>query len=194
MDESALIPANSPSFEYVYVANQRCDCGGVFATVRQELCGSPSSPVDRIVGCCETCGAERTFDFDVHSFFGQFEKYSHFHQTDDRFREAMAHVRAGRLAEAEAALRRVVDPEEGEPAFAWGRHHLGMVLLRQERPDEAVVHLEQAQALQPLEPDIYEGLAQAYSAVGRGAEATACFQRAEELRMRFADPPPSQGG
>ena len=30
MDETDLIPANSPSFEYVYVANQRCECGRTF--------------------------------------------------------------------------------------------------------------------------------------------------------------------
>ncbi len=48
---------------------------------------------------------------------GDFEKYSRFHRTDGRFREAMAHLRAGRLAEAEAALQQVVDPEEREPAF-----------------------------------------------------------------------------
>ena len=105
-----LIVANSPAFEYVYVANQRCACGGHFAVVCQEL---RAGPVDRLTGRCELCGEETAFDFDIGSFFGQFEKYSRFHQTDDRFREAMAHIHAGRWGEAEAALQQAVDEEEG---------------------------------------------------------------------------------
>jgi len=181
-----LIPANSIAFEYVYVANQRCDCGGYFAAARQEL---RAGPVDRLTGRCESCGAERAFDFDVSSFFGQFEKYARFHQTEDRFRAAMGHLRAGRLAEAEADLRLVLDPEEGEPAFAWAHYHLGRVLLMQDRPDEALAHLERAAAIQPLEPDIYEGLAQACRAAGREAEAEGHLRRAGELRARFAAAP-----
>ena len=150
MDETDLIPANSPSFEYVYVANQRCECGRTFRAVRQELRAGPSGPVDRIVACCEGCGSERAFDFGIASFFGQFERYSRFGQTDDRFREAMVLLSEGHLAEAEAALRQVVVPEEGEPAFAWAHYHLGMILLAQRRWEEARVHLERATAIQPL--------------------------------------------
>jgi len=185
MSENELIPINSPSFEYVYVANQRCACGGSFAVVRQELHTSPSGPVDRIVARCETCGEERAFDFDIGSFFGRFEEYSRFHQTDDHFREAMRRVRAGQLPQAEAALRQVVDPEEGEPAFAWGHYHLGMVLLLQGRLDEAVACLERAAALQPLEPDIHRGLGRAYRAAGRETNGIACSRRAEELQARI---------
>jgi tetratricopeptide (TPR) repeat protein len=185
MENSSTIPANSPAFEYVYVANQRCDCGGYFAAVRQELHTPTSGPVDRLVARCGSCGAERAFDFDISSFFGQFEKYGRFHKTDDRFREAIGCLRAGRLAEAAAALRQVVDPEEGEPAFAWGHYHLGMILLLQHRPEEALTHLERAVAIQPLEPDIHEGLGRAHRAVGQETEAQGHFHRAGELRARF---------
>jgi len=154
-----LIPANSPAFEYVYVANQRCECGGYFAAVRQELRTPPSGPVDRITGRCQACQAERIFDFDIRSFFGQFERYDRFRQTDAHFKEAMACIRQGQWAEAEAALHRVVDPEEGEPAFAWGYYHLGRVLYMQGRVDEARACLERAAEIQPLELDIQEVLA-----------------------------------
>jgi len=180
-----LIPANSPGFEYVYVANQRCECGGYFATVSQELRNPPSGPVDRLRARCESCGAERAFDFDIGSFFGQFERYGRFQQTEDRFREAMAHLRAGRLAEAEAALRVVVDPQEGEPAFAWGYYHLGRVLLMRGRAEEAVEALERAASIQPLEPDIYEALSRACRAAGRKEDAEAHLRQAEALRTRF---------
>ncbi len=191
--QEGLIPVNSVTFEYVYVANQRCECGGYFATVSQELHISPSGPVDRLKARCESCGVERTFDFDISSFFGQLEKYGHFRLVDDCFRQAMLHLRAGRLGEAEAALRRVVDPEEGEPAFAWGYYHLGMVLLYQNRPEEALPYLERASALQPLEPDIHEGVGRAYQAAGFGREAEDRFRLVEKLRTRF-DLSPSSGG
>lgn len=186
MGERDLIAANSPSFEHVYVANQRCECGRAFRAVRQELRAGPSGPVDRIVAHCEGCGSERAFDFDIASFFGRFERYSRFGQTDDRFREAMVLLREGHLAEAEAALRQVVDPEEGEPAFAWAHYHLGMVLLAQSHWEEARVHLGRAAAIQPLEPEIQEGLARACRGMGRETEAQGHLERSAELCARFA--------
>ncbi len=179
------IRANSIGFEYVYVANQRCGCGGYFAVVSQALRMSPSGATDHLVARCEACGAERTFDFDISSFFGQFEKYDRFRQTEDRFREAMAYLRAGRLAEAEAALREVVDPEEGEPAFAWAYYHLGRVLLMRGRAAEAADVLEWAAAIQPLEPKIREALGKACRAAGRRAEAEAHLREARALQERF---------
>ncbi len=180
------IPVNSIEFEYVYVANQRCSCGGYFAAVRQELRQGPSGPVDHLIARCEGCGAERPFDFDIRSFFGQWEKYGRFRQTEERFREAMSQLRAGRLAEAERALRQVVDAEEGEPAFAWGHYHLGCVLLLEGQAEEAQFHLEQAVAIQPLEPDIHEALAHALQATGLAKAAQSHLQESVALRERFS--------
>ncbi len=185
MNDPDPIPANSPSFEYVYVANQHCACGGLLAIVRQELVNRPSGPLDRLVARCQACGAELTFEFDIASFFGQFEKYSRFHQTEDSFRQAMGHVRAGELAEAECALRRVVDAQEGEPAFAWGHYHLGRVLLLEQRAKEAITHLEWAVGIQPLEADIHEVLASAYQSVGRMEEADRHREQSASLRDRL---------
>ncbi|MGB9774942.1 MAG: tetratricopeptide repeat protein [Anaerolineae bacterium] len=183
----APIPVNSIEFEYVYVANQRCACGGYFAAVRQELRRGPAGPVDVLTARCEGCGAERTFEFDVGSFFGQWEKYGRFRKTDQWFREAMAHWSAGRLAEAEEALRQVVDAKEGEPAFAWGHYHLGRVLLLEERVEEARAHLERAAVIQPLEPDIREALARALEAMGEPEAAQAQRRESAALRARFPD-------
>lgn len=179
------IPANSPGFEFVYVANQRCECGGYFATVSQSLQGDPTHPTERVLARCEACGVERAFVFDISSFFGKFERYDRFQQTEETFRQAMAALRAGKPAEAEAALREVVDPEKGEPAFAWGHYHLGRVLLIRGRAKEAVAALEQAAAIQPLEPDIHRVLALALQAAGQKRRAQQHLRRAEELKAHF---------
>lgn len=181
------IPANSIEFEYVYVANQRCSCGGYFTVRSQELRQGPAGPLDHLIARCEACGAERAFDFDIHTFFGQWEKYGRFRETEEFFRAAMRHLRAGELGEAEAALRRVVDDEEGEPAFAWGHYHLGVVLLTEHRAEEALSYLERAVAIQPLEPDIHEALAIALEATGQGEAAEAHRRECADLRARFSE-------
>ncbi len=187
LDRSPMetIPVNSIEFEYVYVANQRCSCGGYLTAIRQELRQGPSGPVDHLIARCEGCGAEHAFDFDIRSFFGRWEKYGRFRQTDERFREAMSQLRAGRLAEAAAALRQVVDAGEGEPAFAWGHYHLGCILLLEGQAEEARTHLERAVAIQPLEPDIHEALAYALQAIGEEEAAQSHFQESAALRERF---------
>ena len=189
MDNPNPIPVNSLAFEYVYVANQRCDCGGFFKTNRQQLRGvSSSEPVDCLSALCGKCGAERDFDFDISSFFGQFDEYDRFQQVDDHFREAMLHVRAASFADAESKLRKVIDPQEGEPAFAWAHFHLGMALLMQGRTIEALEHLERALAIQPLEPDIHEGLGRACHEADRKDEAAVHFKECESLKIRFDEP------
>jgi tetratricopeptide (TPR) repeat protein len=158
MNEIQLVRSNSPSFEHVYVANQRCECGGYFATVKQELLNTPAGPVDRITGRCKVCEAERAFCFDISSFFGNFDRYAHFFEVDRRFKEAIAHIREGQMVDAEMLLRQIIDPDEGEPEFAWAYYQLGMVLIAQRRPEEAVVHFERAAEIQPLEERIQEAL------------------------------------
>lgn len=187
------IPTNSLAFEYVYVANQRCTCGGYYGVTCQRLGRGPSGPTDQLTGACQACGAERTFTFDISSFFGDFEKYNRFQQTDERFREAMVHIRAGELDQAAGLLRQVVDPEEGEPAFAWAHTHLGNVLLHLGDLEGAVAHLERAAAIQPLAPDIHEALGRVYQVTGRDEAAADQFRRARALRSEFADPREPQG-
>lgn len=188
-----LIPTNSLAFEYVYVANQRCTCGGYYRVTCQRLGRGPSGPTDQLTGACQACGAERTFTFDISSFFGDFEKYNRFQQTDERFREAMVHIRAGELDQAAGLLREVVDPEEGEPAFAWAHTHLGNVLLHLGDLEAAVAHLERAAEIQPLAPDIRETLGRAYQMAGREEAAEDQFHRARALRAEFAESREPQG-
>lgn len=185
MTEPRPIPVNSATFEYVYVANQRCECGGRYKVMRQELLTFEGMPVDRLAVVCTSCDQERHFEFDVSSFFGDFEKYGRYRETEAHFQQAVVHIQARDWPAAEEELRRVVDPEEGEPAFAWAHYHLGMVLLMQKRVAEALPHLEHAVAIQPLEADMHEGLGRVYRASGREADALSHFYQAQELRTRF---------
>ncbi|HEY8749448.1 MAG TPA: tetratricopeptide repeat protein, partial [Tepidisphaeraceae bacterium] len=59
---------------------------------------------------------------------------------------ARSHHRAGRLAEAEAAYRQIVN---SEPANAETLHLLGLALAGQRRPAEAIIEFRQAIALKP---------------------------------------------
>jgi tetratricopeptide (TPR) repeat protein len=186
MSKSDPTPANSVKFEYVYVANQRCECGGRFKVVSQELLGvSGGGPVDRVNAVCQACEEAVSFNFDISSFFGKFDEYDRFDHTEGLFREAMEHVRSGKWAEAEAALKRAVNPDEGEPAFAWAHYHLGMVLLMQNRPQEALSHLQRAAEIQPLEPDIEDGLGRAYQAAGQEQEAAKHFAARDAMQELY---------
>jgi len=192
MDNERPVRANSPAFEYVYVANQRCTCGGYFKAERQELRTLRSGPQDRLIARCQACGEECSFDFDIESFFGEFEKYSRFHQTDDRFREAMTSAQAGELTEAVEALRLVVDEEEGEPNFAWAHYHLGLMLSAQGQHQQALDHLRRAAEIQPSEPLIQQGLGEVLRETGQEEAAGEHLAYAAELRECFGEESPSK--
>jgi TolB-like protein/tetratricopeptide (TPR) repeat protein len=89
----------------------------------------------------------------------------------------VVYLRAGRLAETEAEVRRVL---EISPRFGFAHFELGLALLLQGRPNEAVTAFREA------DPDDgrYEGLAIAYFAMGQQGESDAMLQRAVEQDAR----------
>jgi len=91
-------------------------------------------------------------------------------------------VEQGRLAEAEAGLRRVV---AHAPAFADGYCNLGAVLRSQGRPAEAEVCLRQALAIAPEFPEALSNLGNTLNDLRRPAEAEALFRRAIVLDAGF---------
>lgn len=58
--------------EYWFIRRNHCSCGGTFDTVTQFLGSGAEGPVDVIETCCKSCGAERTFIFDISEFYTAF--------------------------------------------------------------------------------------------------------------------------
>src|SRR5207302_10512821 len=86
--------------------------------------------------------------------------------------EYLAWIQMGRahLPEADAAIRRLLDIR---PTYAWGHFMLGLVLLKSGNPQAALLEMQQEQQ----EVAQLAGLAMAYHALGRAADADAALAR-----------------
>src|SRR5262249_21131339 len=84
------------------------------------------------------------------------------------FNLGVERYQAGDLNGARDAFR---DAVAHDPKDAGARSWLGFVLLRQNRPDEAIPELEQAVALNPKNADAHNNLGNAYLAKGQAAKA-----------------------
>jgi len=70
-----LLPVNCVEEEYLYVAMQRCECGGAFEHDRQSLLKHGETACDELTVHCIQCSKPRTFVFDISAFFGKLENY-----------------------------------------------------------------------------------------------------------------------
>jgi len=70
-----MLPANCVEEEYLYVAMQRCPCGGTYEHDMQSLAKRGETPCDELNAHCLQCKKPRTFVFDISAFFGDIEKY-----------------------------------------------------------------------------------------------------------------------
>ncbi len=180
-----LIPANSFAFELLHIYAQRCECGGRYEVRTQHLLKANGLPIDRITAVCTRCGAERDFYFDAHTFYGAEEGTAErFAATEAALREGIEAINRGDFEEALQKMRRVVDPEEGEPAFGWGHYHLGMLLLVQGKRRAGYDEIRKAVALVPNEAEFHRGLAKAAELLGRAEEAAAEREKAARLQAR----------
>ena len=91
---------------------------------------------------------------------------------------------AGRLAEAEAAYRRIL---AADPDHAGALHLLGVIAFQGGRADLAIVHIGRAVALDPAVAPYHNNLGNALRALGRSGEAIPAFQAALRLRPAAAE-------
>lgn len=104
-------------------------------------------------------------------------------QRTDILATALAHLRAGRRAEAERLYRGVL---ESSPDDADALHYLGVIAHQAGRHDRACALIGRAAALRPEAADIRNNLGEAWRAAGHPGEAEQCFRRALELQPGYA--------
>jgi tetratricopeptide (TPR) repeat protein len=100
---------------------------------------------------------------------------------DETTRRAVAVMQSGRPGEAERILRDLLGKGPRVPAAL---HGLGLTLLQQRRPQEAIAPLEEA-ARQCADPVIETNLAIALDQCGRTADAVTWLQRATTRQPPF---------
>lgn len=95
---------------------------------------------------------------------------------------AFAHHKAGRLAEAEAAYRRLLAATPNNPDIAM---LLGLLLDQRGAHAEAIPHLARAAKAKPSDPAAHYNLALALQHAGRAGEAVSAYRRALDLRPDY---------
>ena len=93
------------------------------------------------------------------------------------------HHRAGRLREAEAIYRTILQQQPRHPDAL---HLLGVMAHQIGKNDAAVELIEDAIKANPNEPDFYNNCGEAYRALGSLERAITCYQQALAIRPDFA--------
>src|SRR3954471_14271860 len=96
-------------------------------------------------------------------------------QIADALGAAVAHHRAGRLAEAEAIYRQVL---QAQPDHAEAMHLLGVIALQCGNPQAGVELIERAIAAAPAMAGFYSNLGEGYRALGKLTEAERAYRKA----------------
>jgi predicted O-linked N-acetylglucosamine transferase (SPINDLY family) len=97
---------------------------------------------------------------------------------------ALQHHQGGRLSEAEAIYRELLEHESFRPDAL---HLLGLIQLQRERPEEAVTLIRQAIALRSTEASYHGNLGVALTSLGQYDEAVVSLRHALELQPNFAN-------
>lgn len=97
---------------------------------------------------------------------------------------ALAHLQAGRLAEAETALRQVLAVTPDDPDAV---HLLGVAALQQGKPAEAERLLTRATQLDRRQPAAWNNLGVALREQGKLSEAVAAYRKALAVAPDFTD-------
>ncbi len=95
----------------------------------------------------------------------------------------MDQIRSGRHAQAEPALRRMVQKDQGD---AVANHLLAAVLLQLGKPEQALYFAERSVASFAATPSFYDVLGTVLAALSRNVEAAAAFRRAVDLDPTLA--------
>jgi predicted O-linked N-acetylglucosamine transferase (SPINDLY family) len=100
----------------------------------------------------------------------------------DALQAAITHHQAGRLLEAEALYRQILEVQPGHPDAL---NNLGNVLQEQGKFEEALAQYRQAVALRPDSAETHNNMAGALYAQGKLEEAATCYQQALAIRADY---------
>jgi tetratricopeptide (TPR) repeat protein len=95
---------------------------------------------------------------------------------------ALQQHQAGKLAEAEALYRQILN---AQPGHAEALHMIGVLAIQSGRFDIAVEWIQRALALDATNPASYSNLGEAYRQSGRLREALTSYERALTLKAEF---------
>jgi tetratricopeptide (TPR) repeat protein len=102
----------------------------------------------------------------------------------DPFQAVLAHYQAGRLGQAEALCRQVL---QAEPGHADALHLLGAIARQARRPEAAADLFRRAISARPSEPVYHNSLGLVLKDMGRLEEAVASFRQALVLRPDYVE-------
>ena len=100
------------------------------------------------------------------------------------FDAARAHLRAGRMAEAERGFRDVIAKH---PELGGAHANIGLILRNAGKHDESIAALEQAVKASPKQPVFHNQLGVSYRHKGRFDKARAAYEQALSLDPAYAD-------
>jgi predicted O-linked N-acetylglucosamine transferase (SPINDLY family) len=103
--------------------------------------------------------------------------------TTDSLERALGFHEAGQLAQAEGLYREIL---QSDPQHPGALHLLGMVAHQSGRHDIAIEFISRAIAIRGSQGVFHNNLGEAYRALGRTAEAQACYERALALDPALA--------
>jgi predicted O-linked N-acetylglucosamine transferase (SPINDLY family) len=103
--------------------------------------------------------------------------------TRQRFGQAVEHLRGGRLLQAEPLYREVL---ARQPDHVDSLHHLGLLVWKLGKNEEAARLLGRAAALRPADAEIHSNLSVALMKTGRREDAVAACRAAVALRPDYA--------
>lgn len=101
-----------------------------------------------------------------------------------KWANALQHVQAGRLAEAERLFQQVLAVN---PRHADSLHLLGVIAYQTGRRDLAVDLIRKAIAINPREASLQSNLGNLFLQQGRLDEAVACYRKAIELKPNLSE-------